>query len=297
MRDQHRNGRLASWACLLLGTLVLSGCESVWKSPEQIPPAVTFDPPALPGKADPQRVSQFVFYSDTPIKSNAPLFEELSQLRDQIYSDLQLPPSNSVIQVYLFDNQEHYERFMGFRYPNLPKRRAFFIAQPRASGGSEELLVYTFWGDHIRQDLRHELTHGLLHSVLKEVPIWLDEGLAEYYELSPEKGGLNSLHMEALRRSSQPSDLDSLERLTDVKEMGRTQYQESWAWVHWMLRGDADARQVLLVYLQQLRGPGAPGLLMPRLREVVSDPSASYMQHLARIDPPSATIRQVRERR
>ena len=55
--------------------------------------------------------------------------------------------------------------------------------QPRRFGGEEDLLVYTYWGDRIQQDLRHELTHALLHSVLKDVPLWLDEGLAEYFEM------------------------------------------------------------------------------------------------------------------
>ena len=87
------------------------------------------------------------------------------------------------MQVYLFEDRDAYERFMQSRYPNLPRRRAFFVAQPRGVGGGDDLLVYTFWGERIRQDLRHELTHALLHSVLKDVPLWLDEGLAEYFEL------------------------------------------------------------------------------------------------------------------
>ena len=41
-------------------------------------------------------------------------------------------------------------------------------------------------GDHLRTDLRHELTHALLHGVLKDVPLWLDEGLAGFFELPPD---------------------------------------------------------------------------------------------------------------
>ena len=32
-------------------------------------------------------------------------------------------------------------------------------------------------------DLRHECTHALLHAVLPAVPLWLDEGLAKYFEV------------------------------------------------------------------------------------------------------------------
>ena len=48
----------------------------------------------------------------------------------------------------------HYQRFMQSRYPELPERRAFFVAQPRSIGGAEDLLVYTFWGERIQQDLQ-----------------------------------------------------------------------------------------------------------------------------------------------
>ena len=210
-------------------------------------------PPARQGER-PARI-QFVFYSDTPIKPNAPLFTELALLRDQVYRDLRLAPANTVIQVYLFDDQEKYERYMRYRYPDLPKRRAFFIGVPRTVGGPRDLLVYTFWGDHLRQDLRHELTHALLNGVMKDVPLWLDEALAEYYELPPERDGINSSHLEAFRRGEVTANLAALEQLEQVSQMGRPQYQEAWAWAHLMLRTTPEARAVLFEYLQQLRDP------------------------------------------
>jgi hypothetical protein len=125
--------------------LILAGCGSLTGSKDGEPPAASIAPPALPGKAGAHRVSQFVFYSDVALKPSSPLFAELSQLRDQLFRDLQLPPSNTVVQVYLFDDQDRYERYMRFRYPELPKRRAFFVAHPGTPGGPRELLVFTFW--------------------------------------------------------------------------------------------------------------------------------------------------------
>jgi hypothetical protein len=185
MANCRPGGRVLFVVGIACALSVLTGCDSLFKNRDTDPPVATITPPALPGKAGAHRVSQFVFYSDSSLKPNAPLFDELSHLRDQIFRDLRLPPSNTVVQVYLFDDQEKYDRYMRFRYPELPKRRAFFVAHPGTPGGPRELLVFTFWGDHVRQDLRHELTHALLNSVLKEVPLWLDEGLAEYYELPP----------------------------------------------------------------------------------------------------------------
>ena len=60
---------------------------------------------------------------------------------------------------------------MHARWPNLPKRRAFFVGQPKRLGGGDDLFVYTYWGDRVQQDLRHELTHAFLHAVSKDVPI------------------------------------------------------------------------------------------------------------------------------
>jgi hypothetical protein len=281
-------------ACAML---LVAGCETLFRGQNDEAPSATIATPALPGKAGALRVSQFVFYSDTPIKSNAPLLDELSRLRDQIFYELQLPPSNTVVQVYLFDDQERYERYMRYRYPELPKRRAFFVAHPGTPGGPRELLVFTYWGDHLRQDLRHELTHALLNSVMREVPLWLDEGLAEFFELPPERDGLNTLHVDALRRGGSIGNLASLERLDQVPQMGRQQYQESWAWVHFMLRGSPQARAVLLTYLQQLRDPTHPGPLQPRLQQIYPVPLAALAKHLAAIDAPAATIRPVVDRR
>lgn len=290
----RRGGRRAVLgAAGLCAVALAAGCDSLMKSGAPQVPAATIAPPALPGKAGAHRVSQFVFYSDTPVKPNTPLFAELSQLRDQVFRDLQLPPSNTIVQVYLFDDQDRYERYMRFRYPELPKRRAFFVAHPGTAGGPRELLVFTSWGDHLRQDLRHELTHALLNSVLKDVPLWLDEGLAEYYELSPEREGVNALHVDAFRRGEVAPDLAALERLDQVPQMGRAQYQEAWAWVHLMLRGSPAGRQVLLAHLQELRGLDRTGPLLPKLQAVYPQPTLALAQHLAVVGTPAASLRPV----
>src|SRR5262245_45572696 len=55
---------------------------------------------------------QFLFHADFEVNRNLPLFKDLANLREQLYRDLQLPASNSVIQVHLFENRERYEQFM-----------------------------------------------------------------------------------------------------------------------------------------------------------------------------------------
>jgi hypothetical protein len=271
----------------LLALFALTGCSlfhGETNAPEQETARAAPPTNSGPGKFH-LRESQYVFYSDFPLKPNLPLFKELGELRDQVYKDLQLPASNTVIQVYLFEDQERYEKFMRTRYPDLPVRRAFFIKQPRNSGGSDDLLVFTYWHDYIRKDLRHELTHGLLHSVLRDVPLWLDEGLAEVYELPPENNGVNREHLEQIRKDEFHPDLAKLEQLSEVKQMQRPEYREAWAWTHFMLHSTPEAKAVLLAYLQNLRGPNSAGLLLPKLREAhVSDEQLA--NHIANLELP-----------
>jgi Protein of unknown function (DUF1570) len=233
------------------------------------------------------RVSQFVFLSDFEVQRNLPIFRELANLREQVYKDLQLPPSSTIIQVYLFEDKERYERFMHLKYPDLPKRRAFFVAQPRRIGGNEDLFVYTYWGDRVQQDLRHELTHALLHCVLRDVPLWLDEGLAEYFEVPPGWNGVNQQHVEQLRAKPQ-FNLERLEQLTDVQQMTPAEYREAWAWTHLMLRSTRDAKQTLLAYVQELRTNGRAGPLRPRLEKLFQNPDAALEGHLAEIGAPKS---------
>jgi hypothetical protein len=272
--------------CALL--VLLAGCTSFnfapFGPPIPVKPEVAKEPKLAAPTKHSLRVSQFVFLSDFELKPELPLFKDLEKMRDQVHKELELPSANTLIYVYLFEDRDRYERFMKMRYPDLPKRRAFFVAQPRSVGAGDELLVYTYWGDRIQQDLRHELTHALLHSVLKDVPLWLDEGLAEYYEQPAEWKGVNYHHLEMLRKNEAQPYLARLEQLSKVQDMDPREYRESWAWVHWMLRGEPKAREVLLNYLQQLRTNPAPGPIGPRLEAAVPEMNDVLIGHLTRID-------------
>ncbi len=241
--------------------------------------------PTLPGKYS-FRIAPYVFLSDFEVDQRQPIFRELAELRNQLSHDLHLPIGAAPVQVYLFETRERYEAFIKSRYPSLPPRRAFFVAMPRPMGAGEDLLVYTWWGPRIGQDLRHELTHAFLHSVLRGVPLWLDEGLAEYFELPPGYHGVNPDHIDHLCNDSggpYRADLERLERLTEVDQMKRPEYREAWAWVHLMLHTTPQARAALVGYLQQLREKSNPGPLRSKLVEVFPSPEEAFSDHLAKL--------------
>ncbi len=279
----NHGSAMPSTVAVRFGVLVLccalSGCSSFITKPDPKDAKSAVIP--APGKNS-LRLSQFVFYADFPLNEHQPLFRELSELREQIFRELELPISNNIIQVFLFEDQLHYERYMRNRYPDLPRRRAFFIAQPRMSGGTEELLVFTYWGESISQDLRHELTHALLHSVLRDVPLWLDEGLAEYFELPKDKAGVNPSHLDQLRTGPFTPDLGRMEQLTQVQQMERAEYREAWAWAHFLLKSKPEMKKVLLEYLQELRTPQRSATsMLSRLRELTPTVNDELKNHLS----------------
>jgi hypothetical protein len=275
---------------------VLAGCNQLPQfSFQQDRPETNQKPAPVAGapSKNVQRVSQFVFYTDFDLPKNHEIFREVGNLREQVYKELQLPPSDQLVNVYLFEKRETYEAFMQKKFPDLPQRRAFFVAQPRTVGG-EDLYVYTYWGERIQQDLRHELTHALLHCVIKNVPLWLDEGLAEYFEMPEAWKGVNYQHLETLLRGKKNGskfNLERLEQLTEVEQMSPDEYREAWAWVHLMLRTTPQARQTLLAYLADLRketrpnpAKPRPDPIQPRLSRHFLALDTALQRHLANLD-------------
>ena len=128
--------------------------------------------------------------------------------------------------------------------------------------------VYAFRGPELAVDVRHESTHGLLHAMLPMVPLWLDEGLAEYFEAPADRRAVGNPHQDALRwnlRLGRPPRLPRLESRHDLSEMSAGDYRDAWAWVHFMLHGPPEARDELVRFLADIRDGAAPGQLSTRL--------------------------------
>lgn len=222
--------------------------------------------------------NQLVVQSDIRLPKNHPLIQDLEKLREEMARTLQLPLQKQPVTVYLFADEVRYAQYLRTAYPNLPPRRAYFV------GTVDELAVYTFWGDKIQEDLRHEYTHGVLHASLKDVPLWLDEGLAEYFEISSGERGFNAEYAQQLTTALQNGwkpDVQRLEQLADVSQMQKADYLEAWAWAHFLLHDSDDTRAVLVDYLNELRFEAKPGPLSDRLRESLPNFDERFVAYAA----------------
>ena len=284
---------IALQSVLALTCLALSACNSFRITSPFIPEGskVAQQPiPPLPSKHH-FRDAEFIFISDFDLNYDQPIFRELGFLGEQVRRELYLPPSDRGVLVYLFEDRDRYDRYTLSRYPDVPRRRAFFVAQPKLGGG-EDLIAFTYWGDHIRQDLRHELTHAILHGVLKDVPLWLDEGLAEYFEVEPGTDGVNPQHLESFRqigpRNFEP-DLARLEQLNQLQQMTPPEYREAWAWVHFMLHGSRRSNRLIL-YLKGALQESQPWSARAAWRPLPNAP-ASLRRHLSNVDRQQAAAK------
>jgi hypothetical protein len=226
------------WALLAVMAAAIMGCH------------ILHPAPTLPDR-NTVVLQQLVLYADFRLPRQHRLLEELTALRADVSTRLNLPTSDEPIHVFLFETTDEFRGFMQRNYPTLPSRRAFFVET------DTRLAVYAYWGDRVAEDLRHEVSHGYLHAVVPNLPLWLDEGLAEYFEVSRGNNGLNRPHLDELlfryQQGTWKPDLVRLEQFTDIADMEQMEYAEAWAWAHWLLHTTPERRRMLHAYLQALR--------------------------------------------
>jgi hypothetical protein len=243
-------------------------------------------PARAPG-AHSLQAGQLRITSDFALAADHRLVRDLAAEREDVGRTLGLPMTDEPIEVYLFSNSDRYREFLARYFPNVPSRRAFFLETDTS------LVVYAHWSDRVAEDLRHEVAHGYLHASVSGLPLWLDEGLAEYFEVPRGHDGLNRPHVELLsemiRLEKWQPDLVRLEQLRDASQMQQIDYAEAWAWVHFLLRSGDESRGLLFSYLADLRNDGRVEPLSARL---AADNMASphlLAQYLASLKQPADT--------
>jgi hypothetical protein len=173
-------------------------------------------------------------------------------------------------EVYLFEKRDDYARFTSERFPNtggvfIPRRKllaAFLEGQGR---------------DGIRRTLQHEAFHQFAFGAIgPELPIWLNEGLAQIFEDGLWTGSQFMIGQVSPRRVRQLRQDMRDRRLTDFKRfltmseedwsqnlrdgaVAGTQYNQAWAMAHFLIfapdeDGQPRYRARLIQMLQLIRG-------------------------------------------
>lgn len=224
-----------------------------------------------------REVGPFRLYAQFPLSKTGSLITDLRRLPDDLWQALRLPPSEEAIEVYLFRARSAYNRYVAANMPDAPQRRALFVRRP----GLRRVLAYR--NSQMETDVRHECTHALLHAALPMVPLWLDEGLATYFEVAPtERFRANPASRRALwdmRLGRMPS-LARLEKVSNVGAFAAADYRAAWAWVHFMIHGPPEAQEALKTFLADIRARQPPGSLHARLRRGLPDADRRFEEHV-----------------
>ncbi len=231
---------------------------------------------AAEGWIDTRSAGPFVCHADFPLGNFEGLVQELAELQNDLARDLGIQPPGERIELYLFRNESSYRAYVNRYLPKVPYRRALYVKI------GDHGMVFAFLSREFAVDLRHECTHALLHAALPMVPLWLDEGLAEYFEVAASDRCFDNPHLFSTRWLAQFGLLirpEKLEKKTDLGQLGGSEYRSCWAWVHFMLHGPAPAHHELVRFLRDIQNGAPPGLLSQRLHQQIPNLEQSLSTH------------------
>lgn len=191
-----------------------------------------------------------LIHSDFYLPPGHRILDDLLNLQRDISSRLKIQLADQPIEIFLFRDEKKFQRFVQ-RHMKLPDRRAFFVKHDR------RLMVFSYWGTRAEEDLRHEVTHGYLHGTFDHLPLWIDEGLAEYFEVNQPEARINQTHVQLLaesyRRKNWRPNLELLEQFSVNASLNQLEYAESWLWIHFLLEYNEQSRNVLTNALEKSR--------------------------------------------
>ena len=197
----------------------------------------------------------FTFQTDFELSEIASEIASLDSLVDELTQTLRIPPPREKILAQILPDEASWREFFKKNFSELAYRTAMFDRKNYLFD-SRKSRLYTFRGSTLGVDLRHEGTHALLASSLRRsVPIWLDEGLAEYFEETPKARIQNDerkAKVVARLENGAFSSLELLESVSNISSATSAFYLDSWAWVNYLLNDSAKTRDVLSEYLNDL---------------------------------------------
>ena len=167
--------------------------------------------------------------------------------------------------------------------PNEWKRTKGNVAGEFERGWEKQFATVRLdtWGDQNQVVVFHEYTHSILHARAHWLPLWLDEGIAEFYGYTRFEQGrtligtptqrMPALHETLLPVSEIRNPANNQKWIRDERE-GNLFYAEAWAMVHFMMFGKGmDSGAKLNVFFKKLQD-GVPE--KDAFQDVFGDPHA-----------------------
>ncbi|MFO1064689.1 MAG: DUF1570 domain-containing protein [Pirellulales bacterium] len=223
---------------------------------------------------------RFRIHSDFDLQPQQNLVDELSRLAADVSQLLAVPAQGNMLHVVLFERQTDYRRYLGHYFPTVPDRRALYI-QDRGAG-----MLFAHHHADLAVDLRHESAHALLNDNAKPLPLWLDEGLAEYFEVAAAERMRGHAHLEPTIKglqNSDPPDMERLESLNDVAGMNIEDYRQAWSWVHFLLHRNPETRTNLVKHVADARAGRTSEPLSRVLARSYPEWKSSFRDHFLKL--------------
>ncbi|HEV7278955.1 MAG TPA: hypothetical protein VGN57_01980 [Pirellulaceae bacterium] len=226
---------------------------------------------------DERSFGPYICHADFNLDQVAAELEQVVLLQRDVSRTLGVPGPTQPIHLFLFSGVGPYQRYLATYLPEVPRRRAVFV---KAGGPG---MVFAYLSSEFEVDLRHETTHAILHAALPYLPLWLDEGIAEYFEVAAANRGTQHPHLRTLRwtvRFGGLAKIEDLEAIEEIGDMGQAEYRNSFAYVHFALHGEAEAHAELIRYLDDVGSGRDAGKFSERLRARVANLDVAVTEHL-----------------
>tara|TARA_R100000789_G_scaffold100608_1_gene112100 strand:- start:3364 stop:4161 length:798 start_codon:yes stop_codon:yes gene_type:complete len=212
--------------------------------------------------------NNFRVQSQVSTEKILPAIQALPQLQEQIAEDLGITVYDETIDVMIFSSSYNFRKYIRPRIPEAANRPALFVKAP------DRLYVFVTYSRSWETDLRHEVTHATLHGSMPYLPIWIDEGLAKYFEVPAELKGRNDEMLSNLKwrlRFRQPIRTRELEEMQDLTDMRTEHYRDSWAWIYFCLNHTQESRVLLQNYLKEIQNEEVPGSFVDQMLGLFPD--------------------------
>lgn len=205
-------------------------------------------------------LGRVVVESNFPLESVHGLEAEIVQLQRDLVGFLGVPQAREKIELCLFADMRSYRDFIAATFPGAPTDRPALYVKDSGPG-----VLMVPRDARMILNIRHEMTHAYLNASLRNVPIWIDEGLAKYFEIPPGERGFRNPYLSDVEQNvsglfSSPPSLSRLEKLTTVDQMKTREYRESWSWVHYMIHYSDRTHRILASYLRSLTPEAQEGI-------------------------------------